>query len=52
MIKAAVEACNVEEPIIEQQVLIPHDVVIVNEVQDSGFTPFKEFLPGSAPTIA
>ena len=52
MIEAAVEACNVDEPIIEQQGLIPRDVVIVNGVQDPGFTPFEEFLPRSAPTIA
>ena len=52
MIQAAVEACDVEEPIIEQQVLIPHDEIIVNGVQDPGFTPFEEFLPRSAPTIA
>ena len=27
------------------------DSVIVNGVQDPGFTPFKEFLPRSAPLI-
>ena len=52
MIEAAVEACDVEEPIIEQQVLIPRDIIIVNGVQDPGYTPFEEFLPRSAPTIA
>ena len=50
MIEAAVEACDVDEPIIEQQGLIPSDVV--SGVQDPGFTPFEEFVPRSAPTIA
>ena len=36
---------------MEQQVLIPRDVVIVNGVQDLGLTPLEEFLPRSAPKI-
>ena len=40
-----------EKPIIEQQALVPRDVVIVNGVQDPGLTPLKEFLPRSAPKI-
>ena len=51
MIEAAMAACNVKKTIIEQQVLIPRDVVIVNGVQDPGLTPLKEFLPRSAPKI-
>ena len=31
--------------------MIPNDAVIVNGVQDPGFTPFEEFLPRSAPKI-
>ena len=52
MISAAMEACVVKEPIVEQEALIPHDVILVNGVQDSGLTPHEEFLPRSAPTIA
>ena len=35
-----------------QGALIPRDVMFVNGVQDLGFTPYEEFLPRSAPTIA
>ena len=52
MISAAMEACDVKEPVMEQQALIPHDVILVNGVQDPGFTPYEEFLPRSAPTTA
>ena len=53
MIKAesAMAACSMEKSIIEQQVLILRYAVIVNGVQDPGFTPFEEFLPRSAPKI-
>ena len=50
MISAAMEACDVKEPVMKQQALIPHDVILVNGVQDPGFTPYEEFLPRSAPT--
>ena len=52
MISAAMEGCDVKEPIMEQQALIPHDVILVNGVQDPGFTPYEEFLPRSAPMTA
>ena len=52
VISAAMEECDVKELIIEHQSVIPHDVVLVNGVQDPGLTPYQEFLPRSAPTSA
>ena len=52
MISAAMEACDVKELIMEQQALTPHCVILVNGVQDPGFTPYEEFLTRSAPTSA
>ena len=48
--ESAMAACSVEKS-MEQQVLIPNDAVLVNGVQDPGFTPFEEFLPRSAPKL-
>ena len=39
MLSAVMEACIVKEPIVEQEAVIPHDVMLVNGVQDPGFTP-------------
>ena len=52
MLSAVMEACIVKEPIVEQEAVIPHDVMLVNGVQDPGFTPYEEFLPRSAPMTA
>ena len=49
--ESVMAACSVKKSMTEQQVLIPNDTVIVNGVQDPGFTPFEEFLPRSAPKI-
>ena len=43
MIEAAMSACGVEKPMTEQHGLISNDAVIVNGVQDPGFTPHEEF---------
>ena len=52
-------AARMKRSLPEQQFFIPStkensclDAVIVNGVQYSGFTPFKEFLPRSAPLVS
>ena len=52
MVEAAMSACRVEKPMTGQYGLVSYDAVIVNGVQDPGFTPFEEFLPRSAPALA
>ena len=60
---SAMVAARMERSVPEQQLLIPRpegnswenlcvsDAVIVNGVQDLGLTPFKDFVPRSAPQI-